>query len=201
MIENHELDAWRKQWGTLAEPSPEFQRKIKQRIKLEERRFLLGNVLTAVVFLGILVFAVVVRRQTSSLGTGWASGICVLVLVSIGFRVWAMRGTWRPETQSTRAFVELWHRRVQAHLRTLRISIFVSVGWLIACAALTAANWTTIGPDVKAHPRDWLDLLVASVAMQPVLWFGASRFRRRKLRELREVKTILDEMDTATLRP
>ena len=35
------------------------------------------------------------------------------------------------------------------------------------CAALTAANWTTIGQDVRAHPGDWMALLVACVLMQP----------------------------------
>ena len=195
MIEDHELDLWRKQWGTVAGLSPDFQRKIRQRIKLQNRRFFLGNVLTGVAFLGILVFAMFLRHQANSLGTGWTTAICVLLLVSAGYRVWAMRRTWRLDTQSTRAFVELWHRRVLARLQMLRISIYVSLGWLISCAVLTAANWRTIGPDVKAHPKDWLDVLVASVATQPVIWFWAAWLRRRKMAELDEVKAILDEMD------
>ena len=84
-----------------------------------------------------------------------------------------LRRTWRPQTQSTRAFVDLWHKRVAAHIRLLRISIYVSLGWIIFCAALTAANWATIGQDVRAHPKDWEELLVACVLMQPVmLWYG-----------------------------
>jgi hypothetical protein len=195
MIEDYELDLWRKQWRTVAGPSPDFQRKIQRRIKLQDRRFLLGNVLTAVAFPGILIFALFVRHQANSLGTGWATAICMLLLVSAGYRVWAMRGTWRPDTQSTRAFVELWHRRVLARLLMLRISIYVALGWLILCAVLTVVNWATIGPEVKAHPRDWLDVLVASVVMQPVIWFWAAWLRRRKTAELNEVKAILDEMD------
>ena len=106
-----------------------------------------------------------------------------------------LRRTWRPQTQSTRAFVDLWHKRVAAHIRLLRISIYVSLGWIIFCAALTAANWATIGQDVRAHPKDWEELLVACVLMQPVLWYGAAWFRRRKLAELNEVKEIPDELD------
>jgi hypothetical protein len=91
--------------------------------------------------------------------------------------------------------VELWHKRVAARIRLLRISIYLSLGWIISCAALTAANWATIGQDVNAHPKDWVELLVACVLMQPVFWYGAAWLRRRKLAELNEVKQILDEMD------
>lgn len=48
---------------------------------------------------------------------------------------------------------------------------------------------------VSAHPKDWVELLVACVLMQPVLSYGAAWFRRRKLAELNEVKGILYEMD------
>ena len=63
-------------------------------------------------------------------------------------------------------------------------------------AVLTAANWTAIGRDVKAHPKDWEVVLVACVLVQyPVIWYGAACLRRCKLAELNEVKKILDEMD------
>jgi hypothetical protein len=195
MTEDRELNTWREQWSGVAKPPAEFRRKIQQRIKRQDRRFLLGNVLTGVVFLGILIFGLYMKRQSSSMGTGWATGICVLVFGSVGFRLWVLRRAWRPQTQSTRAFAELWHKRVVARIRLLRISIYVSVGWIIFCAVLTVANWATIGQDVRAHPKDWVELLVACVLMQPVLWYSARWIRRRKLAELNEVKTVLDEMD------
>ena len=194
MIEDHELESWREEWVRVARPSPEFQRRIWQKVKRQERRFLFDNLLTAVVFVAILIFALVVVRHQSWLGTGWAAAIGVLVVVSAASRLWILRGTWRPEAQSTRAFVELWHRRVAARIRLLRFAIYVSLGWIVSCAVLTAANWTAIGPDVKAHPRDWLEVLIASLLMQPVLLLWAAWYRRRKLAELHEVKTILDEM-------
>jgi hypothetical protein len=64
MIEDRELDSWREQWSNVAEPPAEFQRKIQQRIKREDRRFVLGNLVTLIAFLGLLVFAVFMR-------TGW----------------------------------------------------------------------------------------------------------------------------------
>jgi hypothetical protein len=195
MIEDRELDIWREQWSSVAEPPAEFQRKVQQRIKRQDQRFVLGNLLTVIAFLGILIFAVFMRHQSSWMGTGWATGICVLVFISTGCRVWVLRGTWRSQTQSTRAFVELWHKRVVARIRLFRISIYVSLGWIILCTALTAANWTTIRQDVRAHPKDWVEVLVACVLMQPVIWYWAAWLRRRKLAELNEVKKILDEMN------
>lgn len=200
MTNDRELDTWREQWSSVAEPTAEFQNKIQERIKRQDRRFVLGNLLTVIAFLGLLIFAVFMRHQSSWMGTGWATGICILVFVSAVYRVWVLRGTWHPQTQSTRAFVGLWHKRVAARIRLLRISIYVSLGWIIFCAALTAANWATIGQDVKAHPKVWVVVLVACVLMQyPVIWYGAAWLRRRKLAELNEVKQIMDEMDGKSL--
>jgi hypothetical protein len=177
MIEDRELDSWREQWGSLAEPPAGFRRKVQQRIKREERRFVLGNLLTGIVFAGILLFAVFMRHQSSWMGTGWATGLCVLVFVSVGYRVWILRGTWRPQTQSTRAFVELWHKRVAARIRLLRISIYVSLGWIIFCAVLTAANWTTIGQDVRAHPTDWVEIRSSRIRAATLLCQSSTNAR------------------------
>jgi Na+/melibiose symporter-like transporter len=196
MIEDRELDGWREQWSSVAEPPAEFQRKVQQRIRRQERRFVLGNLLAVITFLGMLIFAALTRHESTWMGPGWSTGIIVLVFVAAAYRIWFSRGTWRPQTQSTRAFVELWHKRVEARIRLLRISMYLSLGWIIFCAALTAANWATIGQDVKAHPNQWVALLVVCTLMQyPVLWYGAVWLRRRKLAELNEVKKILDVMD------
>ena len=196
MTNDRELDTWRDQWSTVAEPPAEFQRKVQERIKRQERRFVLGNLLTVIAFLGLLIFAEFMRHRSRWMGTGWATSICVLVFVSTVYRVWVLRGTWRPQTQSTRAFVELWHKRAAARIRLLQISIYVSLGWIIFCAALTAANWATIGQEVKAHPKVWVVLLVVCVLMQyPVIWYWAAWLRRHKLAELNEVEKIMNEMD------
>jgi hypothetical protein len=63
------------------------------------------------------------------------------------------------------------------------------LGWIIFCAAFTVVNWTTIGQDVRAHPKDRVEV-VACVLMQPVIWHWAAWLRRRKLAELNEVKNF-----------
>ncbi len=197
---DRELDTWREQWSSVAEPPAEFEHKVQQRIKRQERCFVLGNLLSAIAFFGLLIFAVLMRHQSTWMGTGWSTGICVLVFVAVAFRIWFSRGTWRPQTQSTRAFVELWHKRVTARIRLLRISVYLTLGWIIFCAALTAANWATIGQDVKAHPKVWVVLLVVCTLMQyPVIWYWVAWLRRRKLAELNEVTKIMNEMDGKSL--
>lgn len=194
MMEDRELDNWREQWNGVAEYSPEFQCTLQQKIRRQERRFLIGNLLTLLVLVGVLIFAAVLRLQAGWLGTGWATGVCVFVVVSAAYRLRILRGTWRAEMQSTRAFMELWRRRIQARIQLLRIGIFLAFAWVIFCGVLTVVNWTTIGPNVKLHPGDWLTVLVASVLMQPVLWFWAAWLRRRSLAELNAVEQILNQI-------
>jgi len=194
MTEDHELDSWREQWSRVTELSPDFQRSIHQRIRSHNRRFVLGNLLTGIAFIGMLVFAVFMRHQANSLGSGWATGIFLLVVVSVGLRVWFFRGTWRPATYSTRAFVELWHRRVLARIRLLRVSMYLAAGWLVVCAVLFTVNWPIVRPEVKAHPREWLGLLVGCLLMQPVIWFWAAWLLQRKTAESCEVERSLDEL-------
>jgi hypothetical protein len=167
---------------------------VQRRIQQQNRRFVLGNCLTAIVFGGMLVFAMAMRDQSRLPGRGWVTAICGLVVVSVASRVWMLRGTWRSEAQTVRAHMELWRRRVLARLRLLRMALFVSGGWLLCCAALMTVNWTSLRADVQAHPHEWLGSLVAAVLMQPVFLFGAAWLRRRKLAELREVESILGEL-------
>jgi hypothetical protein len=193
MIEDIELDRWREQWSGVAEGLPEL-RQIQRKIKRQNLRFVLDNLLAAVAFVGGLIFAVFVSQKRGLLGTGWAAGICAFLFVSMGLRLWAQRGTWRAETQSSRAFVELWQRRVIARIRSLRMAIYAAPGWIAFCALLTVANWKTIGPHFKAHPAEWLAPLAVNFSLLPVIFLCVAWYRRQKLAELNEVNKILDEM-------
>jgi hypothetical protein len=82
LTEDRELDLWREQWSNVAGPSSDFQRQVQERIKLQDRRFLLANLLTAAAFAGMLIFAVYLKHQASWLGKGWATGVCFGVGVS-----------------------------------------------------------------------------------------------------------------------
>jgi hypothetical protein len=194
MIEDRELNTWREQWVGVAGPAIDV-RQIHRKIRHQQVRFVVENVLAVVVCLGGLIFALVVKGQESHIGTGWAAGVCVLMVLELGYRLWLQRGTWRANTQSTHAFVELWQRRITAKLRMILVSRYVALGWLLFCALLTAVNWRTIGPEYKVHPAEWLVPLAGSVLLVPVIFGWTAWFRRRKLRELEEVNRILGEVE------
>ena len=156
---------------------------------------MISNLAAAIALVGTLVFAAwAVRQEPSRLRIGWAIGISVLVFVAAGYRLWMQRGTWRPESQSTRAFVELWHRRVVARIRLIRVAFYLIPAWLVFCAVLAAVNWAALAPDVRAHPMDWVEALGIDVLVLPVLFWWLFWYRRRKRAELQEVERILDEM-------
>jgi hypothetical protein len=193
---DRELDLWREQWSGVAPLSPEFLRQVQKRIKVQDRRFRLGNLLAVAALVGTLILAFYqFSHYTSRLEKGQATGVCILLLVAGTCRLWLMRGTWRAETQSTRAFVELWQRRVLSRIRGLQIGIYIAIGWLVFCAALAAANWATIRLELMGHPIVYIAMMLVIVLMLGVIWFGAMWLRRRKVAELNEVTRLLEEMD------
>ena len=122
--EDRELDLWREQWSSVARPSPEFQRQVQERIKFQDRRFWLVNLLRVAVLVGALILAIYqLSHPASRLEKGQATGVCVLLFVAVACRLWISRGTWRAETQSPRSFVELWRRRLLAQIRGLQLGI------------------------------------------------------------------------------
>ena len=194
--EDRELDLWREQWSSVARPSPEFQRQVQERIKFQDRRFWLVNLLRVAVLVGALILAIYqLSHPASRLEKGEATGVCVLLFVAVACRLWISRRTWRAETQSTRAFVELWRRRLLAEIRGLQLGIYIAIGWLGFGAVLVASNWATIRLEVTPHPIACLVLMVVIVLMLPVIWFGAMWLRRRKVAELNEVTRLLEDIE------
>lgn len=192
MIEDQELDAWREQWSRVAAPLPEL-RQIQRKIKRQQLSFVLDNLLAAIGFVASLIVMVFVRQDRSLLATGWVDGVFVLLFVAAGYSLWAKRGTWRADTQSTRTSVELWQRRVSAKIRALRVASYAAPGLIVFSALLLVANWATIGPELKAHPAKRA-LLMVNVLMLPAVFSWLAWYRRRKLAELNEVNKILGEM-------
>src|SRR5690348_9388307 len=113
MIQDQEFENWREQWANSAAPLSET-RHIREKIRRQERRFILDNLLQAVSFLFGLYLAFYIWQHEYLLGTGFAAGVVVFLCIGAGWRLWVQRGTWRAEAQSTRSFLELWRRRVNA---------------------------------------------------------------------------------------
>jgi hypothetical protein len=197
MTEDREVDLWREQWSGVAPLSPEFLRQVQERIKVQDRRFWLGNLLAVAALVGTLILAFYqLRHYTSRFEKDQATGVCVLLFVAATCRLWLMRGTWRAETQSTRDFVELWQRRVLSRIRGLQIGTYIAIGWLVFGAALASTNWATIRPILMANPIGCLVLTLIIMLVLPVIWFGVTWLRRRKVAELNEVTRLLEEIET-----
>jgi len=194
MSKDRELDGWRERWSGVAEPRAAFKSELERRIKRHERRILLDNVVAAVALLGTVIGAWYVAQQSSWLGNGWATGICGLMFVSGASRIWVLRRSWRPQTRSTREFLEFRLRRVRARIWLLRNSGYLALGWIICCIALTAANWSSISRDLLTHPKDWLGALLACLIVIPFIGYWVLWMRRRTLVELSEIELILEDM-------
>jgi hypothetical protein len=191
MIEDRELESWRAEWRQATMPLPELHRKIQR----QNRLFLLGNVMAAIVFVAGLIFSVfAVRQEPSPEVIAWAVGIWVLVFVCAAYRLWNQRGMWRPATQSTRAFVELSRDRALAKIRSIRMSYRLIPAWLVFCAGIVVWRWSVIGPDVKAHPTDYWLALGGVVLMVVLAYLYLAWIRRRQMAQLDEAERLLKEM-------
>jgi hypothetical protein len=192
MMKDQELDTWREQWGAVGEPLPELGQ-IQRKIKRQQLSFVLENLLAAIAFVASLIFLMFVRQDRTLLATGWVDAVSLLLFVAAAYSLWAKRGTWRADTQSTRASVELWQRRVNAKIRALRVARYATPGLIVFAALLLVANWASVGAELKAHPAKRM-LLTANVLMLPPVFFWLAWYRRRKMAELSEINKILDEM-------
>ena len=191
MIEDRELESWRAEWRQATLPLPEIHRKIKW----QNRRFYLSLVAAAIAFVGALVLSVVaVRQEPSPERIAWAAGIWVLAFGSAAYRLWNQRGTWRPATQSTRAFLDLSRKRALAKIRSVRVAFYVIPAWLVFCAGIVAWRWNVFAADIKAHPVDYLLSLGAVVVMMLLVFLYLAWVHRRQLRELDEAERFLKEL-------
>jgi len=191
MTEDLELKSWQAEWREGTGPLPEIHRKLKR----QNFFFALSNIVAAVAFFAALALTVVVvRHEPSPERIAWAVGIWILSFACAGYRLWTQRGTWRPATQSTRAFAELLHKRAIAHSQSARMGFYAIPAWITFCAGIVAFRWSVFGPDIKAHPVDYLlalgvILLVVGLAFLYLAWF-----RRRKLRAAEEAWRLLEEI-------
>jgi Na+/melibiose symporter-like transporter len=194
MTKDRELEDWRGQWLGIVGSPADLQRRVQQRIRRQNLRFALGIGFTAIAFAGMLAFAAIIRTRSELPGTGWSTAVCILVAISVGYRLWILRGAWRSSARTTRAHLELWRSRVLARIRLLRISLVVSFGWILGCVALMAANWSAFRVQLNASPGEWISALVFCILMQPVMLFGVTLLRRRNQAELEDVDIMLDQL-------
>ena len=121
--------------------------------------------------------------------------VWTLGLTAMGFGLWNRRGTWRAEEQTTRAFVELSHKRCVHRLRGVRfawwllsaeVSFFVPwIAWVVSSRQEKLAQ----GPGIYFTSYGLLAALVLAAAIV-LLWY-----RRRTTREMEEVEDLRRDLE------
>ena len=159
-----ELESWRREWSVDTEPLPE----LKRRVRAQDRRMGRAAVVAAACLAAGTALAI-----GHPFGSGWggfAVGLWASSAIGFGWAFWVRRGTWKPEAETTGAYVDLLHRRAIATVRKLvflrRAALVTLVGYGVFLA------WTR-------HFSLWSGAIVAGLAFES-LWMRALEGRRRR---------------------
>lgn len=177
MIVDTELETWRREWQSQTEPLP----KLKKKIRRQNQRTIAGITLIGTC---LAVSTIEALRTRGSFVTGLAAGLWFATLVLGGYSWWVRRGTWKPEAQTTRAYLELSYKRAVAKARTIRFSIYVVLAVAILLGPVLLWNWRTlhgIGP------------LVLAAVLAELFYFR--HLGRRKKQEIEETSKLMEQAD------
>lgn len=169
-----ELESWKREWREpVEEPLPDFRAKIRR----QDRRTTFVLVLGAVCLIGSLVAVWQVR---TAFWSGLAAGLWFSTAV-LGAYVWRMRrGTWRPASQTTQAYIDLCYRRAIAKERIARFAVvFLGIA-VVAYGIFVLWNHEHISP-----------LSVVILAALAAESFFLRAVARRKRREIKATEKFL----------
>jgi hypothetical protein len=184
-----ELLAWRADWQAEAGPTPEALAAIRRRVRRQSRGMALllaGELLLATGALVLLIrFAV---RHPDPMDVATMAGLCLLTLWATACSLWLRRGLWKPETETTAAFLALSVNRSRRRLRGLR-----AAWWLLAgeIALFVPWIWYSVSTTGSLAAAYGFLLLVVATTAAILLWIG--RWTRRQLRSLEAMREGLGE--------
>lgn len=186
-----ELIAWRRQWQSRAEPPRVAD--LKARVMRETRHLKFWLAIPVLVTLGIgggVLYRARESNDQGSLDTAIQTWIFIAVVWTIS--LWLARGTWRPDANTTAAFVDLGIRRCRSYLMAVPIAAILylaQLSWLLVQAI-----------HVRGVPAA---VILTSSAMILTGWFGGPvltaflwwfyRRKRKELEYLLDVKRQLSE--------
>jgi hypothetical protein len=187
MTNDHELEMWRQEWRSQTEPLPESVLKIKDSIRRQNLRMFLGAILSGALLLLVALWAL---QNPTWYRVHYAEGFWLLMLLSLIYRFWTLRGTWKPAAQTTRAYLELNYKRAAAVARYLRFLLGILIVTTVISTPFVAwSTWRWIHCCCCRNTRLLVlwPMLVAELLF--FLWF-----HRRKSKKAQEAKRLLDEM-------
>lgn len=177
MTVDTELETWRREWQSQTEPLP----KLKKKIRRQNLRDIAGITLLC----ACLAFSTTEALRTrTSFMVGLAAGLWFTGLFLGSYNWWVRRGTWKPEAQTTLAYLELSYKRAVAKARTIRLSIYVCLAAIVVLGPFLLWNWRIL---------HGLGVVVAAGLLTEVIVFRY--LERRKKKEIEETRKLLEQAD------
>lgn len=197
-VERNEWHSWQEAWQEPGEQQLAWPAELAERVarvKRSSRRF--GLALVAVtagellVSLATLLFVTwyVVQKPTPWRFAMFALA-ALLVLVAQTFTLRNRRGTYQPENQTIRAFVELEWLRAQRQLRTIRWSLKFFAAEILALTALRVAELASDPGRIDRLPRVLLQLTALGIVLAGILGGGLWLWRRQVHRKMKELEPL-----------
>jgi hypothetical protein len=179
-----ELRDWRADWQVDPEPAPEIRDAIRQRVQQKSLRMALAAAAEIVFALAMLVFVIwSALREPTPINAGAMACLALLILWATGCSLWYLRSTWRPNSETTSAFVALSLLRCHRRLRAVRAG-----WWLLALELAVMIPWILLSLEEKTAAFGLLAVLTALVSAFLIV---AERRTRRELREWEEMRASL----------
>ena len=178
-----ELASWQRQWqGQPVSDIPQHLRRLVERESRRMRWSLLSPVLATIVVGGI--FTAPALRSGEADAIGLAVSVWIIFALTWTFFLWNSAGTWRPEAETTAAFLDVSLRRCHRAIRGAAFGVVLYVGELAFCI-----SWILRHP--SGAPRETLSSLVLGWPVGAVVWLVTPAFfafvfwyLRRRRREL-----------------
>lgn len=179
-----ELRDWMADWQAEPEPALEVRDAIRRRVQRKSLRMALAAILETVFALAMLAFVVwSALREPTLINAGAMACLALLILWATGCSLWYLRGTWRPNAETTSAFLDLSILRCQRRLRAVRAG-----WWLLALELAVMIPWIVLS--LKAKTAGFGLLAVLTVLVSAFLIVAEKR-TRRELREWEETRKSL----------
>jgi hypothetical protein len=134
MMNDPEIASWQREWREPSDQLPDLKKKIKRQDRRGQLQAGLVGALLILSLIGVWAF------QTS-LSRGFATGAWFSCLI-MGVYVWrARRGTWKPATQTTAAYLGLLHKRAVAKQRIVQFAFRFLLATTVLYAGFLAWRW------------------------------------------------------------
>jgi Kef-type K+ transport system membrane component KefB len=188
---------WRDEWGTLnaGGPPPAALRRMVERDRNRAILLTAGEVVVTLVLLALVVSTIVANSDTVS--RFWATSVVAFLIAAWAISLATRRGLWRPESQSTDAFVALLRERRRRGLQMIRAALMLTVLQSVFGLAVTFARVGSFGRDAwSAPPVIFAAKWVAGATLVVLVW--SVWYRRRLRAQIAELDRLTQAFNDST---